>query len=47
MLAEAAAIDERRGTRPSPEKLAELKAAVEGMAPGWEKTYDPNDDEPI
>ena len=47
MLAEAAALDERRGTRPSPEKLAEWKAGVEGMAPGWEKTYDPNDDEPI
>jgi hypothetical protein len=37
MLAEAEAIDEAHGTRPSPEKLAELKAATEGKAPGWEE----------
>jgi hypothetical protein len=45
MLAEAAAIDERRGTGPSPEKLRELQAVVEGRGgPGWEMVKFPPDD---
>src|SRR5262249_25872814 len=38
MLAEALAIDERRGTGPSPEKLRELQDVVEGRGgPAWER----------
>jgi hypothetical protein len=37
MLAEALAIDERRGTGPSPEKLREIQDVVEGRGgPDWE-----------
>jgi hypothetical protein len=37
MLAEALAIDERRGTGPSPEKLREIQDVVEGRGgPSWE-----------
>jgi hypothetical protein len=37
MVAEALAIDERRGTGPSPEKLREIQDIVEGRAgPDWE-----------
>jgi hypothetical protein len=46
MFAEAAAIDERTGRRPSPEKLAELKAIAEGKPPpNWEWVEDA--DEPL
>jgi hypothetical protein len=45
MLAEALAIDERRGTGPSPEKLAELKAVIEGKGgPDWQRVDFPPDD---
>jgi hypothetical protein len=44
MFAEAAAIDERAGRRPSPEKIAELKAVAEGRPPpNWEWADDSDD----
>ena len=41
MIAEAMAIDEARGTDPSPKKLAELEAAMKGRASGWEIVEEP------